>query len=175
MSEVIRVTVPSIEEVAKRMSMLGSEWQDIAFKSLGETLQTENVMGAIRKRTPRSELTSKWNLYVRKDGSVRRKIDTDRPRKDGYVPGMNNLRNDLKFYSPMNTPGSRSFELGFKNVPYARAVHQMDASSKGKAINWTTAGTGSHFVSGPVEKAKDWIPGNISTSIEFMMRRKGII
>lgn len=171
----IRVTVSDFAEVSERMSKLGAEWQSIAFDCLGETLQMEKVMGEIRKRTPRSELTSPWNLTTDKNGKVRRKISAENPRKNGYVPGMNTLRNDLRFYVGGNSPASRSFEIGMKNVEYAGAVHEMTESSRGRSIDWTTQGTGAKFIEKPVEDARDWIPQNISSLIEEKLVQKGII
>lgn len=174
----ITVQIDTPQDIADRMSALAQNWQSYAYKALGEALSMDDVLGAIRKRTPRSELDSHWNLT--KDG--RRIINSDGTKivrrkgkevivKSDYIPGMNNLRNDLKLQPITEGGSSRSFSLGFPNVGYAGDVHERDD----ERTNWTHSGTGSHFLSGVIEEQQDEIPTVITENIESMMRQDGII
>ena len=62
------------------------------------------------------------------------------------------LRNSWKVEDDTTKEGEPYVVMGFEDVPYGVAVHEMLESSSGKAINWTRPNSGPKFFEASVKR-----------------------
>lgn len=150
-----RVSIDDLSDFSQAMDLLRSEWPSIRERALGEALQM-SIEGDIKSRTPRSKKgLPKYKYYAN--------------------AGLGNLRNDYRLQE-VSSGGSRcEFMIGYPNVEYAMAVHEMkDPTASGKAVQWSAPGTGNKFLEKPIYDSKDEIPANICDNIDFMLKSAGV-
>jgi len=150
------VPIDDLEDFTRAMDILKTEWGNIRERALGEALQL-TIEGPIKSRTPRS----KRGL----------------PKYKNYAnAGLGNLRNDYRLQEISNGGSRCEFMIGYPDVEYAKAVHDMkDPTSKGKPVQWSAPGTGNRFLELPIVENQDTLPANICDNIDFMFRSAGII
>lgn len=149
------VAIDDLDDFTRAMETLKVEWSSIRERALGEALQM-TLEGQIKSRTPRS-----------KRGLPKYKYYAD--------AGLGNLRNDYTLQEISNGGSRCEFMIGYPDVEYAMAVHEMkDPTASGKAVQWSAPGTGNKFLEKPIYDSKDEIPANICDNIDFMLKSAGV-
>jgi len=132
-----------------------------ALKTLGSNGDARGCLQAIKKGF------QKWGQ------PVRTKILYVTPKDKGILRGSIRVKS--------NTKGSKAtieFSAGGAAAAYAEAIHEHPSEAsppswKGKELNWTTPGTGTHYIEIPVKedlpKLDDVVADSVNRAIKRVM------
>lgn len=148
-----KIQIGSPGDVAKVMTKIGDEWDKIVADALISSL-SYSLRTKVLQRVPRS------NPHVHPEYRD--------PESDFYHPtaGAQNLAKDFEIKTVRVGKGEVSARVGFPHVEYAEEAHEMqDPHPSGRAVRWSTPGTGNKYLDGPVEETIDDVLDDMNDNI----------